>query len=433
MNAEISETKGISVRYIYSACVVISTKDVKILNDPWFTEGAYDGSWFQFPKIEKPIESIGDVDLIFISHVHPDHYDGDFLKQYFSVYGKKEIIIAAHTPNHLANKMRADGIVPTILETTKTIGNTSIDILPHKTGSSSDIDSALIVKYFDGYRNHCVVNANDIIFDDSMISTLKDSAQKVDILLCGYTGAGPYPQTYFDVNDENLVEEAEKKRLAFFKRYLKLTTAINAKINIPFAGKYILGGRLAGLNDYRGVADAIEVLAIDANAIVLADNGGTIDTVDFKPSAIRNQKYKLEDVRERESEISSHKMDYERLIPIEEIHQLPIKRLLIAAARRAHERSECVSDYYFVIPVSGDELALINAKKTADKVISFVAVDTELPIPRSQIEIDIRYLFGLLTNVYHWNNAEVGSQYNTRRFPNELNRKAQAFLNYLAI
>jgi len=56
-----------------------------------------------------------------------------------------------------------------------------------------------------------------------------------------------------------------------------------------------------------------------------------------------------------------------------------------------------------------------------------------LPEPRSEIEIDIRYLFGLLTNVYHWNNAEVGSQFNTRRVPNVFNRQAQSFLNYLAL
>ena len=57
----------------------------------------------------------------------------------------------------------------------------------------------------------------------------------------------------------------------------------------------------------------------------------------------------------------------------------------------------------------------------------------DLPSPRSEILIDPRYLFGLLTHIYHWNNAEVGSQYVTRRVPNIFNRTAQGFLNYLAI
>ena len=106
---------AINVRYIYSACVITTTPDLSILHDPWFTEGIYDGSWFQFPKIDKPLDSIGDVDYIFISHIHPDHYDPYFLKEYFKKFGTKKILIADHFPNHLAGKMRADGIDPTIL------------------------------------------------------------------------------------------------------------------------------------------------------------------------------------------------------------------------------------------------------------------------------------------------------------------------------
>ena len=92
---------SISVRYIYSACVVIETKDVKILCDPWFTQGAYDGSWFHFPLLRNPIDKIGNVDIIYISHIHPDHYDPKFLKKYFNVYGEKEIVIADFKNNFL--------------------------------------------------------------------------------------------------------------------------------------------------------------------------------------------------------------------------------------------------------------------------------------------------------------------------------------------
>ena len=65
---------SIKVKYIYSACIITETPDIKILHDPWFTDGIYDGSWFQFPKVADPINSIGNVDLIYISHIHPDHY-----------------------------------------------------------------------------------------------------------------------------------------------------------------------------------------------------------------------------------------------------------------------------------------------------------------------------------------------------------------------
>ena len=426
-------TAGINVRYVYSACVVTSTPDVRVLHDPWFTEGVYDGSWFHYPEVKDPLRSIGDVDLIYVSHIHPDHYDGAFIKRYFATYGVKEVVIADHSPNHLAGKMRADGIKATVLSQPRTIGNTSIQIVPHKTGSVADVDSLMVVKYFDGHRWHCVANANDIIFDDDMVGTVREVAGQPDVLLCGYTGAGPYPQTYFDLEDPTLITEAEKKKSAFFERYTRLTRAVGAKVNVPFAGKYLLGGKLTRLNDYRGVADATEVLAIDPHAVVLADDGGEIDTATLQPSGVRTQRYPLADIRRREREIAGHLMDYERLISLDEVHQLPLKRLLAAAARRAGRDSECDRDFFFVLPVGGGELAVVNANRAAAQPIEFVRKGTPLPQPRSEIDIDPRYLFGLLTNVYHWNNAEVGSQYNSRRTPNEFVRKAQSFLTFLRV
>ena len=80
-----------------------------------------------------------------------------------------------------------------------------------------------------------------------------------------------------------------------------------------------------------------------------------------------------------------------------------------------------------------EEYAVINANKNSKEYILYVTDFEKLPIPRSEIAIDIRYLFGLITSIYHWDNAETGSQFYTRRIPNIFNRKAQTFLNFLAI
>lgn len=429
-----TQEQSISVRYIYSACIITTTPDITILHDPWFTEGIYDGSWFHFPKIERPLDSVGNSDYIYVSHIHPDHYDRDFLKKYFSKYGVKKVLIANHNPNHLAGKMRADGIVPTILEEKLTIGNTTIEIVPHKTGSISDIDSAIVIKYKSSEdKTHCVVNANDIIFDDFMRNKLKDVAKDIDILLCGFTGAGPYPQTYFDISNPQLLNEASSKKAVFFERYKTLISKMNAKVNIPFAGKYILGGKLAMLNQYRGVADPVEVLSFDKNAIVLADNGGEINTSTLAASKVRVTKYKEEDIESKIKDVKKYKMDYERLIAEEEVSQLPLQRLLFSATRNAISKSECDEDYFFCILLPDKQYAVINANKKSEKHLTFTDSIDKISAPRSEIIIDPRYLFGLLTNVYHWNNAEVGSQYATRRTPNTLNRKAQSFLNYLSL
>lgn len=432
-----AEPFGIRVKYIYSACVITKTNDVIILHDPWFTEGIYDGSWFHYPKINNPLDSIGDVDYIFVSHIHPDHYDGKFLKEYFKKFGVKKIIIADHQPNYLLGKMRADGFSPTVLSEILIIGKTNIEIIPHKTGSISDIDSAIVIKYFQNDKTHCVVNVNDINFesteDDSMLDFLKNNAGEIDILLCGHTGAGPYPQTYYDISSEELDFQAKKKKELFFNRYKKVINKLNARVNIPFAGKYILGGKLVSLNKHRGVADPVEVLDFDKNAIILADNGGEIDTVTFKPSNERLLKYDKKYIQHRLEELKYVQMDYEKLFSFNEIRQLPLKRLLVSATSNAVTKSECDDDYFYTINLPNGNYAVINANKNSSKSIFFTENIDELPQSYSEIIIDPRYLFGLLTHIYHWNNAEIGSQYNIRRISSSYNRKAKEFLFYLTI
>ena len=126
-------------------------------------------------------------------------------------------------------------------------------------------------------------------------------------------------------------------------------------------------------------------------------------------------------------------MDYERLININEIAQLPIKRLLGLSAINALKKSECLEDYFFSFKLPGNQFFVINANRNASSNMHLLNDYKDLPVPRSEINIDVRYLFGLLTKVYHWNNAEVGSQYMVRRIPNRFNIKAQRFLNFLTV
>lgn len=428
----------IKVRYIYSACIVTETPDLKILHDPWFTEGVYDGSWYQFPKIDNPLQSIGDVDAVYVSHIHPDHYDANFLKSYFDKFGPKQVLIANHKKNHLAGKMRADGINARVLNKPLLIGNTSIEILPHDTGSLNDIDSAILIKYREALKTHCVLNVNDINFDssehDGFLKQLASLAEKVDILLCGYTGAGPYPQTYYDLSDPALIQEAKRKKQLFLSRYETVVNAIGAKINIPFAGKYVLGGKLSSLNRFRGVADPVEVTAIDPKAVVLSDDGGEIDTCSLVPSSCREEVYCENVLAQRLSQISMERMAYENLMPMSEVSQLPLKRLLWIAVSNAIKKSECNRDFFYTIKIPDTTFAVINANnRLTEKSIYFVDDESQLPPTRTELYIDARYLFGLLTHIYHWNNAEVGSQYMVRRVNCSYDRQGKEFLYHLTV
>jgi UDP-MurNAc hydroxylase len=412
----------IKVTYFYSACVGIETKELSILCDPWFTEGAYDGAWYHYPPFDSSQLLAKKFDFIYVSHIHPDHYDPVFLRDYLKLNSGSRVVIAPFAPNYLSKKMAADGIPHSVCsEFGEGATRCAIFLNPR---DPADIDSALVVKR----EAHTVVNMNDNLLCESQIQQILDFCRgSVDIALLGYTGAGPFPQTYYK-EEATLERLARAKKEQFFERYRSMKAALNPKKVVPFAGKYVLGGRLAPLNKFRGVADAVEVCAFDENAVVLADGGrACIDTVDLTGSELRKDCYDAKAMDEYIKKITDQKMDYEKYFAIP-VDRLPLLRLLPKAYKNALKKSAVDEDHYFAIRLAEGSYFVMNANPSSE--MSTMVNDPTKFEPRSEIEIEPAYLFGLISGIFHWNNAEVGSQYFTHRIPDIHNRKVQAYLNF---
>ncbi|MDB2515309.1 MBL fold metallo-hydrolase [Candidatus Pelagibacter bacterium] len=421
------------IRYIYSACVEIETKNLRILCDPWFTDGIYDGSWFHFPKIKDALKIIKKPDIIYISHIHPDHYDPIFLKSLFKKYGDVKVIIPNLKKNYLLFKSKSDGIKTDPVDHLK-IGQTNLHIVPNMEGSESDIDSSLYVN--DGVNSF--LNLNDCMWNNKQNKSLKKIINnypgKIDLLALGYTGAGPYPQTYYDTKYQKkiLKKKAKLKEDEFIKRYLRYKNFFKAKLHLPFAGKYILGGKLHKLNQYRGIIDPIEIKNYDNTAVILADAGkGLIDLDKRKITNVRKNPYTKKDFSKREKEIKKYKMSYEKDINIDP-KEINFFRIIQRAYQNALRKSEVKKDYYLLINITFNEKSIgkyiFNCNKNKYEILPFKKIIK----PMSELKIDYRYLFGLLTGLYHWNNAEVGSHILTKRVPDKFNRSAQRFLNFFS-
>ena len=425
------------IKYIYSACIEIDCSGFKILTDPWFTNGAFDGSWYQFPEID-PFDFISKPNLIYISHIHPDHYDPIFLKKLTEKFGEIDIIIPDLTPNYLQFKGKSDNLG---LKPTRHLKNSKVELFieENDTGSTSDIDSALIVK--DIETGKVLLNLNDCVYNQPHVEKLKkiisNLGGKLDFMALAYTGAGAYPQTYIDIEGQKdlLVAEAENKKQSFFDKYKRYTDFFDADINLPFAGEYILGGRLHYLNEYRGVADAVEVKELDKRAIVLS-NGGTVDLVTGEIFRERNCRYTIEDLNKTITNIKDNKFDYEKEVNIS-LEKINFIRLLRAAALRAGSKSEINGGYNFVFSLTNFSMEVVKrfSLDTLRSSVSEIALDEVVIYEEySEIIIDYRYLYGLLTTIYHWNNAEIGSHYFTKRVPlRNFKRKVQSYLNFFCI
>ena len=190
------------------------------------------------------------------------------------------------------------------------------------------------------------------------------------------------------------------------------------------------------MNEYRGIADAVEVKDFDSDAIILQDFGeGVLNLTNNYISKQRTHKYSDFELKKRIEDISKNSLDYEKEIKIS-YDKINFERLIKESYKKALQKSEAKELYCF-------NLNIQKKSETIDQFLFGIHEDSlernikrkmDLNTPYSSISIDYRYLFGLLTGVYHWNNAEVGSLYQTRRIPEDNHYiHAQSFLNFFRV
>ena len=77
--------------FLQSSSVVLEHKETKILTDPWLVDGELYGSWAHYPPSELKPEDFNDVDYIYLSHIHQDHFSQKTLR-----HMNKDIPIIIH-------------------------------------------------------------------------------------------------------------------------------------------------------------------------------------------------------------------------------------------------------------------------------------------------------------------------------------------------
>lgn len=412
------------VRYIYSACMVIETSDLRICCDPWFTQGIYGGSWFQYPQVSDPIEQIGKIDFIYISHIHPDHYDPPYLRTLLVANPECQILIGQENQRFLKAKMERDGFQPREISYLA-VGGTEMIIVPNYCDDEVNIDSALAVKN----EKYSVVNLNDCSFDSEQVKSLKDFCGKNPDLAClPYAGAGPYPQMYRFVDESDRCRAADQKKEQFLSLFKEYFDAFSPRFAMPCAGLYYLGGSLHGRNDDRGVPDAIEVRnRFGTQIIVLSEGFGSINLSSGEVIGLRTEKY---DVQERDLELSRFNQRLFFYQDEEDVGEAELCDLLEKAHVNAVARIKDPSDRWICFKSPATRYLCVHGHSPGK--VEIVESPDEL-LNREEIFIDSRLLKGLLSRDSHWNNAEIGSHFEIRRSPEVYDRRIYNLLNFLHV
>lgn len=233
------------------AGMLIETRQGSILCDPWF-EPAFFGSWFVFPRNDRLSEElrakIEAPDYLYISHIHADHLDDEFLTHHIS--RDTTVLIPGFPTRELERILRGYGfrnILRTHHGKEVDLGD-GLTVAIHVEVSISDGpggDSALMVS--DGETR--LVNQNDCRTHD--LESLAAHGP-IDLHWLQYSGAIWYPMVY-EETPERMRELVDAKVASQLSRAMRYVESLDARYVVPDAGPpCFLDPELFGVNMITG-------------------------------------------------------------------------------------------------------------------------------------------------------------------------------------
>jgi UDP-MurNAc hydroxylase len=235
----------VRITFIGHAGLFIETRHGSILTDPWFNS-AYFASWFPFPSNEGIDRAkIANPDYLFVSHLHHDHFDPEFLRQHVS---KETTVLLPDYPLDLLERglrevgftkfLRTKNGVPVTVDGLRLMISAAVAPTDGPLG-----DSGLSVD--DGEVR--IFNQNDSRpVDLDMLADFGD----YDAHFLQFSGAIWYPMVY--LYPEKMMDAlGRKKRENQMARALRFVKEIGATHIIPSAGPpCFLDDDLYGFNDF---------------------------------------------------------------------------------------------------------------------------------------------------------------------------------------
>jgi UDP-MurNAc hydroxylase len=446
----------VKIKLYRSSTVGLDLKGFKILMDPWLTDGEYYGSWSHFPpfNLDRNIDEINSYNAIYISHIHPDHCSEDTLikinknipvyihsyhtkflkfkieKLGFKVIQLKNNVRTRLSDNSYLNIIAADNCNPELCY--KFSGCADFTA---KEGSQQ-IDTLSLID--DGKK--VIMNVNDcpIELAKSTFPEIKKQYSKINVLLTGYGGAGPYPQCFENLNLQEKKIAAQLKEKQFLNQAIKYIDEIMPDYYLPFAGTYTLTGKLFELQNLRGVSNIDNAYNYFENYYSLKNKSSLIKSLKLGPDScfdLDTKKYDKPYTRINFNEYDSYIqnklknkiLSYEKdaMPSFEEIYEL---------AKRAHIKFLEKKIINNVI-IKSDIFLKLNEKSIKLGIDNQISViDTEEIDKESSkyviYKADIRLLKKLLLGpkFAHWNNAEIGSHITFYRKPNTFERDVYALM-----
>ena len=239
------------VFYIGHASILVRLNNKKYIFDVIKNTNFYNRSWLFFPS-QINDKRIFDVDGIFVSHIHGDHYDPHLLKK----LQKKNIPIYILDGRPNFNKDLKSKKIPFKKIPVNKKFYISKDIWVHGClHEYNDIDSSLIISN----DNLSVYHGNDNFITKKTLSPFKKKIGKVDIACIPFAFIHFYPYLLKSLGNKENKKEARRLENQFMNYGIEQSKILKPDIVIPF------GSNLFHLDDpkcamNKGVATPVDFI-----------------------------------------------------------------------------------------------------------------------------------------------------------------------------
>ena len=245
------------VEGVTNASAVVTLADYRtLLFDPWYSDGIWCGSWFNFPPLANP-DRYRQLrpDYLYISHIHPDHLDPETLIHYPR---ETEIWIGDLPHDHLKRAISALGfrnlkIFP-LEQPTEHDGLTVTvfgDFAPTALGVPDAVDYALdtsiLIQDCDGTQ---LFNASDNTIQAADAERIAERFGFPEISLIPASGSSLYPHAFPMYSDEEKRKLAREVTDLMCERFLGVSEKLASRWIVPVAGSCVLGGSIAHYSEF---------------------------------------------------------------------------------------------------------------------------------------------------------------------------------------
>jgi UDP-MurNAc hydroxylase len=402
--------------------IFIGSKGTKILCDPWIVDGVFEGSWFHYPPLKTKVSDLLQVDGIYLSHIHPDHFD----ERYFNFPKNIPIFILDQPPNFLQKVLIKNGYNNLVkIKDDQTIKFNEFLLTLYKPFTKHVFEESLIGNLIDSAlvindENVIAINFNDNTPDINACQKLIGKFKKIDLVMLNYNAAGPYPSCFDNLTKNQKIKEHKRILKRNFDHLCSIIPILKPKAVLPFAGSYIIGGKNYMKNNYLGTTtwdDCAEYLKnnlkFDTNVMCLRE----LNIFDIKNQSV-NEKYEkinIDHMKEYISKIKDRKYDYEfDIIPDIKLLKKDIKQAQTKFEERIKKFDVDIRSNIY-INLNGELISIFVSKNKDNKLVC---------------SMDARLLRRILDKKTHWNNAEIGTHITFNRTPNKMDPDAHTSLSF---